>query len=248
MIVSHRIVSGGVHAATIDNTVTQNAHARRLGGARLVRRTAMIRTDYRVSASKTNNSRQGLHMRFIFPLMFIAGAAIGLFLPDTDRVFPFLLHRSIMTHSALIPLVGYLSFQRAPTDWKRAGLIGLCVAMAVHMSFDLFPARWVGFALIRVPFIGSLGQTSSVLWLLASVVACTYLALHLLHSRNELVLAGAIGLIIFMVASRVEQVFWPVLFVLMAAGWLASCFPNRHIHGQTIWRQLWQNVTRHPSQ
>jgi hypothetical protein len=183
-------------------------------------------------------------MRLIFILTVIAGAAIGLFLPDTDRVFPFLLHRSIITHSALLPLLGYLSVQRTPAEWKRAGIIGLCVAMAIHLSFDLFPAYWVGFALIRVPLIGSLSQTSSVLWLLASVVACLYLALRLLASQNELALAGGLSLVIFMVASRIEQVFWPVLLILLVAAWLASCFPNRHVHGQSVLRQCWRRVTR----
>jgi hypothetical protein len=47
-----------------------------------------------------------------------------------------------------------------------------------------------------------------------------------------------------MAASRIAQVFWPTLLVLLAVCWLTSCFPNRHVHGQTMLRQCWQRVTQ----
>ena len=85
------------------------------------------------------------------PVALIAlfiGAAIGLYFPDIDRVFPFLLHRSGITHSVLIPFaVLWLTREQRP-EWLRAVLIGVCLTLAVHLSFDLFPVLWMGYGLI----------------------------------------------------------------------------------------------------
>jgi hypothetical protein len=175
-------------------------------------------------------------------LALIGGAAIGLFLPDVDRSFPFLLHRSILTHSALIPLLCAVSLSRTPSAWKRCAVIGLCTAMAVHLSFDLFPVLWMGFALIQVPLYGSLGATLSMVWILGSSIACLYLALWLLTSRIELVLAVGVGLSAFLIAARTERVFWPALFALLLAGLLAMCLPNRLINGQIVLGSLWRKI------
>ena len=62
------------------------------------------------------------------------GAAIGLYFPDIDRVFPFLLHRSGITHSVLIPFaVLWLTREQRP-EWLRAVLIGVCLTLAVHLE------------------------------------------------------------------------------------------------------------------
>ena len=93
------------------------------------------------------------------PIALIAlfiGAAIGLYFPDIDRVFPFLLHRSGITHSVLIPFaVLWLTRQQRP-EWLRAGLIGVCVTLAVHLSFDLPPVLWMGYRLISLPVISQI--------------------------------------------------------------------------------------------
>lgn len=175
-------------------------------------------------------------------LALIGGAAIGLFLPDVDRSFPFLLHRSVLTHSALIPLLCALGLQQTPPTWKRCAITGLSTAMAVHLSFDLFPVVWMGFALIHIPLYGWLGATLSMVWILGSCIACLYLALRSISNHTELVLALGVGLSAFLFAARTERVFWSALFALLLAGILAICLPNRLVNGQmvlgTIWRRL----------
>lgn len=175
-------------------------------------------------------------------LALIGGAAIGLFLPDVDRSFPFLLHRSILTHSALIPLLCALSLQHTSPSWKRCATIGLSTAVAVHLSFDLFPVLWMGFALIHLPLYGWLGATLSMVWILGSCIACLYLALRLLASRAELAISVGVGLSAFLFAARTERVFWPALFALLLAGLLAMCLPNRLINGQIVLGSLWRRV------
>jgi hypothetical protein len=73
-------------------------------------------------------------------------------------------------------------------------------------------------------------------------VACLYLALRLLMSRYERPCWWYRPDHVHGVAHRAG--FWPVLFILRAACWLASCFPNRHVPGQTVLQQCWQRVTQ----
>ncbi len=181
-------------------------------------------------------------MSLLALLVLIGGAAIGLFLPDVDRSFPFLLHRSILTHSALIPLLCALSLQQTAPSWKRCATIGLSTAMAVHLSFDLFPIIWMGFALIHLPLYGWLDATLSMIWILGSCIACLYLALRLLTSRTELAITVGVGLSAFLFAARTERVFWPALLALLLAGLLAICLPNRLINGQMVLGSLWRKV------
>ena len=65
-----------------------------------------------------------------------------------------LLHRSILTHSALLPLFLFVLlrpvlFRRSLGIAGRLFLIGLCFSLAIHLCFDMYPTRWWGFALIR---------------------------------------------------------------------------------------------------
>jgi hypothetical protein len=40
-------------------------------------------------------------------LLFLFGAAIALIIPDIDQRLPFLVHRSLLTHGMLLPLLAY---------------------------------------------------------------------------------------------------------------------------------------------
>ena len=177
------------------------------------------------------------------PIALVAlfiGAAIGLYFPDIDRVFPFLLHRSGITHSVLIPFAVLWLTREQRSEWLRAGLIGVCLTLAVHLSFDLFPVLWMGYGLISLPVIGQLNGTLSMLWVAANMVGCVYLALFLMNTRSELTVAAVISAAAFMLASQTERVFWSALIVLLAAWFAASCLPNNVVRGQAIARTVRQ--------
>jgi hypothetical protein len=177
-------------------------------------------------------------MRLLLLVALLVGAAIGLYLPDIDRTFPFLLHRSIITHSVLIPLLCFLAAYGAKARWYAAAAAGLCLAIAVHLCFDLFPIGWIGFALISVPFIGQLSGAFSMLVLASSSVACLYLALRLLTRRSELAVVVAISLGCFLIAARTERVFWSAMLVLLLSWFVAVCLPNPIYQGQMLIQRL----------
>ena len=97
-------------------------------------------------------------------LLFLSGLMAGVRLPDFDLLLPGLSHRSAVTHSCLVAfLAQFLGFPAI------AG--GLALGIALHLSSDLQPKAWTGGALIKVPFLGSIGLLSP-LWLIGNIVGC----------------------------------------------------------------------------
>ena len=94
-------------------------------------------------------------MKYLFGFAaLVVGLAVGNWFPDVDQKTDLLVHRSIVTHGPLLPIivVGVASVMRTtPLRWVA---LGLAVGLAVHLSFDLFPKGWSGFALISVPGYG----------------------------------------------------------------------------------------------
>ena len=94
-------------------------------------------------------------MKYLFGFAaLVVGLVVGNWFPDIDQKTDLLVHRSIVTHGPLLPIivVGVASVIRTtPLRWVA---LGLAVGLAVHLSFDLFPKGWSGFALISVPGYG----------------------------------------------------------------------------------------------
>ena len=116
----------------------------------------------------------------------LALSGLGFYLggetPDLDQRTSLLLHRSILTHGLLAPLLvnRFLSGPRV-LRWFAAGF---ALGVAVHLAADLFPEAWTGFALISLPFYGWLPATASITWLVASIAVCLGLAVWSLLGRS----------------------------------------------------------------
>lgn len=110
------------------------------------------------------------------PFALLFGAAIGLWFPDIDQGLPLLDHRSGVTHSVLPVLAAW--------RWlPRPIACGIAVGVAVTLSADLFPERWIGFATIHFPLLGSLGVASAV-WLAVNALGALAVAHWLARRRT----------------------------------------------------------------
>jgi hypothetical protein len=178
-------------------------------------------------------------------IALIIGTLVGVQLPDADQVFTLLglVHRSIITHGLLLPL-GLFLIVRRREHWLTLGATGLCLAVAVHLTFDLFPQSWRGYALITVPLVGRIDPTLSVLWLAISIVACCLLALRLLRDRRDLGLALAAMGYSFLTAAGRERAWLMPLLVLLLALSLASCMPNPVFDGRATARRYVSRLRR----
>jgi hypothetical protein len=165
-------------------------------------------------------------MRYVFGmLMLLVGVVAGLTLPDLDLRWDFLGHRSIITHSFLVPLLLFVLARQQEHITTRLLAAGFSVALAVHLSFDLFPRMWTGYALIYIPGYGRANPEFSQIWTAVNIVICMYLALVLVNSLFEL-----IGVIVGVVATfslHVVQtsIFVPALLTIIAATGLALLLP-----------------------
>ena len=126
--------------------------------------------------------QQIINISFLFFVGLFSIFAI--FLPDIDLSIPFLHHRSMVTHSILIPLL--------LMKWKRikiSNVVLLCLLLgfAIHMAADLSPKSWRGFALIYVPFvkISFFGAIGSYCWLLGNVILCFYFYSKIMREEHE---------------------------------------------------------------
>ena len=167
-------------------------------------------------------------MRYLPPLIaVVVGLPLGLELPDIDQRIGFLLHRSIITHGPLLPIILFAwvsSSQSLPRRWFA---MSVSLGLAVHFSFDLFPQAWSGYALIALPGLGWTPAPFSWIWLALNVLICTYLAAKLVRSGLETGLLG-LGLIGgFIYAARTENALWGPIAAVMAATAVAAILALR---------------------
>ena len=128
---------------------------------------------------------------FIFFIFLSIGLFIGLIFPDFDQSFQKLLgHRSIITHSILLPYLIYF-YQIVKKEKPNNNIVYICIGIflgiAIHLSADLFPKGWRGYALIK--FIGDISYDSHNFNLENEI---TYLKKELLSIKKSLALIFSI--------------------------------------------------------
>ena len=158
-------------------------------------------------------------MKYVIGLVvMVLGVVAGLEFPDIDQSIGLVLHRSILTHGPLVPLVVFAAASgdhSLPVRWLG---IGVCLGVAVHLGFDLFPEGWSGYALISVPGYGRTPMVFSWAWIALSMTACVYMAARLSRNRGEAVLLVAALAGTFWWAALGEQAQWgPAIAVTVAA-------------------------------
>jgi hypothetical protein len=172
------------------------------------------------------------------------GVLIGVQLPDIDLWLFFLSgsHRSILTHSPLIPYALFLA-ARGRGPWWTWGTVGLSASFAGHLAFDVFPKAWYSGALVTVPFVGRLNPTLSLLCLMASLVGSWYLVLLLVEHKRDLGLAVIAGVVGFMIGGFRSGEAWFLPTLALALGlFLASLLPNPAFNGRQFAREAAETV------
>jgi hypothetical protein len=123
--------------------------------------------------------------------VFLIGLGAGLWIPDTDLILlPVLHHRSIVTHSILIPwLLSLTAGGRVPLS-TVAGLYG---GIAIHLAADATSAT-VGFGMVWLPWPikTALGAFSPV-WLLGNAAAAVWLMFRIQPGFRIWMVAAAVA-------------------------------------------------------
>jgi hypothetical protein len=180
-------------------------------------------------------------MSYIVGLLLLPiGIAIGLNLPDLDSRVSFLVHRSIVTHGFIFPLLLYWGIHKRDFVQLRLPAIGFSLSLAAHLGFDLFPNAWIGYALISVPLYGRTDPLFSWLWIAGSIVLCLYLALLLVKNLGDVAVAAGSAVVSFGLCAAAESVYWPALGAFCLATFIALMLPSS---SAGMFRQLLRKFT-----
>lgn len=146
------------------------------------------------------NTQEPAYWTYLPILVFISILAmLFIFLPDIDLEIPLLHHRSMVTHSVLIP---YLLMRYKKFKIPDVVILALLLGFAIHMSADLTPKSWKGYALIYVPIIkiSLFGALGSYLWLAANVVACFYLFKKIMNEEYNAITNKILYIMVFVIS------------------------------------------------
>ena len=121
--------------------------------------------------------------------LLAVATAVFLPAPDVDQLALRLLHhRSILTHSILLPLLLWWLAR----DLGPAAAAGAFLGVAIHLSADLLsPMRGYGAIWLPEPFQVGLGRWSA-LWLLANALLASVLAVAVLPDGGQWRLLAAL--------------------------------------------------------
>jgi len=125
---------------------------------------------------------------FIFLGLLFIGFFIGLGFPDIDQGYKNALgHRSIITHSILLPYIFYYFFIKKRILYNRFFvliIIGIFLGIGLHLSADLFPKGWIGYALIKLPGNIDVGGLSPI-WIGSNALVSLYFAGSCLNNLTK---------------------------------------------------------------
>ena len=154
---------------------------------------------------------------FFALLSLLVGLALGEKFPDVDQRSGFLVHRSVFTHGPLLPFLLFLVASVIKPVPVRLFGMGFSLGVAVHLSFDLFPKGWEGFALIHVPVVGWTYPLVSWVWIALSITCCLYVAMGLVRNglQGTALVLGMLGT--FGYAGVDEEAVWGPLLSMIAA-------------------------------
>ena len=160
-------------------------------------------------------------------LLLLIGMAIGLHLPDIDLTLSFLVHRSIITHGFLLPLLLFWFAHKKESPIPRLFAMGISSSAAIHLCFDLFPGVWTGFALIHIPVYSRTSPAFSWLWIALSSIVCLYVAFSLIRNLFDVMMVISSLVIAFgFYATTEKNIFVFPLVALATATTIVLALPS----------------------
>lgn len=184
------------------------------------------------------------HLPLLAAVIFLRPAtAAGLFFPDVDQLFLSVLgHRSMVTHSALVPVLAlalapavltrlprrFGPDARATAERSGAWFMGwFLLGLAIHLMADVVPLGCRGYALAKLPGFplvsrpSSLPCGASLLWYGANALLALVLCEWLLRREGEVVtvaryVASGVVLAVYVLVNERRPMLLPVLAVFWA--------------------------------
>ncbi len=183
------------------------------------------------------------HLPLLAAVAFLRPAsAAGLFFPDVDQLFLSVLgHRSMVTHSVLVPVLalapavlarlpGWFGPDARTAAERSAAWFGgwFLIGLAIHLMADVVPLGCRGYALAKLPGVplvswpSSLPCGASLLWYGANAVVALVLCEWLLRREGEAVtaaryVASGVVLAVYVLVNERRPLLLPALGLAWAA-------------------------------
>lgn len=147
------------------------------------------------------------NINFLGYILIFVSFLFGIKLPDWDFKLR-LRHRSIVTHSPFITILLILSYKLNEDFFFKYFIVGFSTSIAIHMLFDLFPYKWKGGALLKIPFnkISCSPQTTK-LFFLFTILINSFIALIFMSNFEEFLFVIFLSIITFIRKIKYERTF-----------------------------------------
>lgn len=138
-------------------------------------------------------------------LLIIISFFLGIKLPDWDFKLR-LRHRSILTHSPFITIIFITLYEIDSTYFFKYFIVGFSSAMAIHILFDLFPKKWHGGALLKIPFNRvTCSKETTKLFFIATSLVSIFLAIFYMTDIKEYYFVLFFSVLIFIKKRKYEN-------------------------------------------
>ena len=154
---------------------------------------------------------ENLNNNLKYLIVFLLGLYVGLEFPDKDQMFQKSLgHRSIITHSILLPLLLILINSFKPKILINIFIIGVFLGIGLHLSADLHPKNWnwYGYANIKLPSNKSIGALSPI-WIAGNAIISVFFSIKILFKNFNKKLFKFSYVIIALVTGTFYSIFEP---------------------------------------
>ena len=171
----------------------------------------------KISKSNDHTDKNQLNI-LIFSIVYFLSILFGYTIADYDLNFQNLLgHRSIITHSILIPWLIYFYSKDKKSKYLFTIIMGLFISFSVHLIYDFIPKGWAGNAFIKFPGNISIGFLS-IPWIALNALVSMYLGQKILfnyfNERKYKVLIVIITTITSFLFARVDRNDEELKFIL----------------------------------
>ncbi|MCQ1061139.1 hypothetical protein ACQKPX_19075 [Photobacterium sp. DNB23_23_1] len=123
-------------------------------------------------------------MKHLLLVVFALFLYLGLYWPDADKQLMSLLHhRSILTHSVLLPLLVTVLLR---SNYAKPIAAGLSAGISIHLATNVIsPMGSFSQIYLPAPLSSSIGATESLVWLGLNAIAGYFLAQRLLKAHSK---------------------------------------------------------------
>ena len=140
-------------------------------------------------------------------LLITVSFLFGIKLPDWDFKLG-LRHRNILTHSPFITVIFITLYETKTSYFFKYFIVGFSIAIAIHILFDLFPKKWYGGALLKIPFnnISCSEETTKIFFIITALIS-TFLGIFYMTDIQEYYFVLFYTIITFIKKRKYENAF-----------------------------------------